>query len=288
MDQLFNMEQLGQLIIDYVPKLVGAVLTLVIGFWIIGRITHMVQRGMEKRNFDATIRPFLGSLISVGLKVLLLFSVAGMFGVETTSFVALFGALAFAIGMALQGSLAHFASGVLLLIFKPYKVGDLVEIGGGQTGTVVGIQVFNTILKTLDNKRIIVPNSVVTSNVITNISGQGQMGVDMTFGIGYGDDIDKAREVIQRVAKACPYVLEEPETLVKVVELGNSSVNFLVRPWINSSDYWPTYFYMQEHVKKEFDKAGVSIPFPQMDIHLGQQTLEPTISAGDIKPTPLS
>jgi small conductance mechanosensitive channel len=210
-----------------------------------------------------------------------------MFGIETTSFVALFGALAFAIGMALQGSLSHFASGVLILIFKPYKVGDLVEIGGGQTGHVVAIQVFNTILKTLDNKRIIVPNSVVTSNVITNISGQGTMGVDMTFGIGYGDDIDKAREVIAQVAKACPYVLDEHETLIKVSELGNSSVNFLVRPWIKSEHYWDTYFFMHEHVKKEFDKAGVSIPFPQMDIHLGQQTVDPVMVNGGAKPAPL-
>ncbi|WP_421946621.1 mechanosensitive ion channel family protein [Phaeodactylibacter xiamenensis] len=170
--------------------------------------------------------------------------------------------------MALQGSLGHFASGVLLLIFKPYKVGDLVEIGGGQTGTVVGIQVFNTVLQTLDNKRIIIPNSVVTSNVITNISGQGEMGVDMTFGISYGDDIDKAREAIKRVSDACPYVLGTPETLIKVSSLGDSSVNFLVRPWIKSEHYWDTYFYMQENVKKEFDRSGVSIPFPQMDVHL--------------------
>ncbi|HKK80292.1 MAG TPA: mechanosensitive ion channel domain-containing protein [Phaeodactylibacter sp.] len=288
MDQLLNLEELGRLVTTYLPKVAGAILTLVIGFWIIGRITNMLQGSMEKRKIDETIRPFLLSLVSVGLKVLLLFSVASMFGIETTSFVALFGALAFAVGMALQGSLAHFASGVLILIFKPYKVGDLVEIGGGQTGHVVAIQVFNTILKTLDNRRIIVPNSVVTGNVITNISGQGTMGVDMTFGIGYGDDIDKARSVIEQVAKACPYVLEEPETLVKVSELGNSSVNFLVRPWIKSEDYWATYFYMHEHVKKEFDKAGVSIPFPQMDVHFDQQAIDPAIINGGAKPAPLS
>ncbi len=288
MDQLLNLEELGRLATAYLPKAAGAILTLIIGFWVIGRIVNMLQRSMQARNIDETIRPFLLSLVSVGLKVLLLFSVAGMFGVETTSFIALFGALAFAVGMALQGSLAHFASGVLILIFKPYKVGDLVEIGGGKTGHVVAIQVFNTILKTLDNKRIIVPNSVVTSNVITNISGQGTMGVDMTFGIGYGDDIDKAREVIERVAKACPHVLDEPGTLVKVSELGNSSVNFLVRPWIKSEDYWATYFYMHEHVKKEFDKAGVSIPFPQMDVHFDQQAIDPAVTNGSAKPAPLS
>ena len=161
MDSLFNLEELSSMITSYAPQVIGAILTLIIGFWIIGRITSVIKRAMEKRGFDPTIRPFLASLIDVGLKVLLLLSVASMFGIETTSFVALFGALAFAIGMALQGSLGHFASGVLLfLIFKPYKVGDLVDVGGGNVGTVKEIQVFNTVLVTLDNKHIIVPNGV--------------------------------------------------------------------------------------------------------------------------------
>ena len=268
MNELVDIEELGKIITAYLPNVLGAIITLIIGFWVIGRITGAAKRAMEKREMDPTIIPFLTSLVSVGLKVLLLLSVARMFGIETTSFVALFGAMAFAVGMALQGSLGHFASGILLLTFKPYRVGDLVEIGGGQTGTVIGIQVFNTVLQTLDNKHIIIPNSVVTSNVITNISGQGEMGVDMTFGIGYSDDIDQARAAIQRVADACPYVLDKPETLIKVSELGDSSVNFLVRPWIKSEDYWDTYFYMHEHVKKEFDRSGISIPFPQMDVHL--------------------
>lgn len=265
-----NLQTLYDMAIQSAPKIIMAILVLIIGFWLINRLARVADRAMEKRKIDPTIRPFLHSLISIGLKILLILSAAQMFGVETTSFVAIMGALTFAIGLALQGTLGHFASGVLLLIFKPYKVGDLVEIGGGHTGRVQGIQIFNTILLTLDNKKIIIPNSVVTSNVITNISGQGTMGVDMTFGIGYGDDIDQAREAIARVAKACPYVLDEPETLIKVSELGDSSVNFLVRPWVNSGDYWPTYFYMHEHVKKEFDRSGVSIPFPQMDVHLDQ------------------
>lgn len=263
-----NLQTVYDMAIRNAPKILMAILVLVIGFWLIGRLARVVDRAMEKRNIDPTVRPFLHSLVSIGLKILLILSAAQMFGVETTSFVAIMGALTFAIGLALQGTLGHFASGILLLIFKPYKVGDLVEIGGGQKGTVQGIQIFNTILLTLDNRKIIIPNSVVTSNVITNISGQGTMGVDMTYGIGYGDDIDKAREVITRVAKECPYVLDEPETLIKVSELGDSSVNFLVRPWVKSEHYWDTYFYMHEHVKKEFDKNGVSIPFPQMDVHL--------------------
>lgn len=267
MDKLFNLEELSKLLTAYVPKVAGAVVTLIVGFLVIGFIVRMVENLMTKREVDPTIRPFLGSLISVGLKIMLLLAVAGMFGIETTSFVAVFGALAFAIGMALQGSLAHFASGVLLLVFKPYRVGDLVSIGGGETGTVVGIQIFNTVLATLDNKRIIVPNAVVTSNVITNISGQETIGVELTFGIGYDDDIDTAREIILRVAKECPQVIDKPATGVVVAELADSSVNLATRPFCKSEHYWDVFFFMQENVKKAFDKEGISIPYPQMDIH---------------------
>lgn len=263
-----NVDTISAMIITYVPQVIGAVIALILGFWIIGRIVGLLRKAFEKRNIDATIRPFLVSIVSVGLKVVLLLSVAQMFGIETTSFVAIFGALAFAIGMALQGSLGHFASGVLLLIFKPYKVGDLVSIGGGETGTVVGIQVFNTVLATLDNKRIIIPNGVVTSNVITNISGQGNIGVELTFGIGYGDSIDKAREIILAVGKECEWVLDNPGQSVVVAELADSSVNLATRPFCKSEHYWDTLFYMQENVKKAFDKEGVSIPFPQMDVHM--------------------
>ena len=157
---------------------------------------------------------------------------------------------------------------MLILIFKPYRVGDLVEIGGGQTGTVKEVQVFNTILATLDNKRIIVPNGVVTSNVITNISGEGEIGVELTFGIGYGDDIDKAREIILAVGKRCPHILDVPAQGVVVAELGDSSVNLATRPFVKSENYWDAFFYMQENVKKEFDKQGVGIPYPTMDVNV--------------------
>ena len=266
--EFLNLQQLSELATAYAPKVVGAILTLIIGFWIVGRITSALDSAMEKRGIDKTIRPFLSSLVNVGLKIMLLLAVASMFGIETTSFVAIFSALAFAIGLALQGSLGHFASGVLLLTFRPYKVGDLVTIGGGETGEVVGIQIFNTVLKTLDNKRIIVPNGVVTGNVITNISGQGIIGVELTFGIGYNDSIDKAREIILRIGKECPYILDDPAQGVVVGELADSSVNLNTRPFCKSEHYWDTLFYMQEHVKKAFDAEGVSIPFPQMDVHL--------------------
>ncbi len=268
MDLTVLIESVQDFIVTYALSALGAVITLIIGFWVIGKITNFFKRSMERQGFDPTIQPFLTSLVSVGLKILLLLSVASMFGIETTSFVAIFGALAFAVGLALQGSLGHFASGVLLLVFKPYKVGDLITIGGGQTGTVEAIQVFNTLLKTLDNKRIFVPNGVVTSNVITNISGQDIIGVELTFGISYGDSIDKARDVILRVGKACEWILDDPAQAVVVASLGDSSVNLATRPFCKSEHYWDTYFYMHEHVKKAFDQEGVSIPFPQMDVHM--------------------
>jgi len=260
------MSKLTDFITSYAPQVVGAILTLIIGFWIAGMITRAVKGLMTRNGMDETITPFLTSLVSVALKIMVLLAVAGKFGIETTSFVAIFGALAFAIGMALQGSLGHFASGVMLLIFKPYKVGDLVE-AGGSTGVVEEIQVFNTVLKTPDNKKVIVPNGVVTSGTITNISGQGEIRVDMTYGIGYDDDIDKARAVIQKVAASCPQVIQDKPVDVLVSELADSSVNFAVRPWAKSEHYWDVYFYMHENVKKEMDKAGISIPYPQMDVH---------------------
>jgi len=266
MDGLFDMATLTQMFTEYAPKVVGAILTLIIGFWVAGAVTRGVKNLLARNGVDPTVTPFLGSLVSVALKIMVLLAVAGMFGIETTSFVAIFGAMAFAIGMALQGSLGHFASGVMLLTFKPYKVGDLVE-AGGSTGVVEEIQIFNTVLKTPDNKKIIVPNGVVTGGTITNISGQGEIRVDMTYGIGYDDDIDKARDVIQKVAASCPQVIKDKPVDVLVSELADSSVNFAVRPWAKSEHYWDVYFYMHENVKKEMDKAGISIPYPQMDVH---------------------
>ncbi len=263
-----RIEQFWTMAIDYTPKVIGAVITLIIGLLVIGWITSMIKKLMAKRGVDETIRPFLGSLVNIGLKVMLLLSVASSFGIETTSFVAIFGAMAFAIGMALQGSLGHFASGVMVLLFKPYKVGDLVDIAGGQVGAVEEVQIFNTVLRTLDNKKIIVPNGVVTNNVITNISGQETIGVELTFGIDYGDSIDKARAAILRVGKQCPWILDSPAQGVVVGELGDNSVNLNTRPFCKSEHYWDTYFYMLENVKKEFDKDGISFPFPQMDVHM--------------------
>jgi len=255
-------------LIDIGGKLAIAIITLIIGFRIIKWISKIVHKSLEKQEVEVSLRKFLSSLISVGLKVLLLLSVAGMVGIKTTAFIAVFSAIAFAIGLALQGSLGHFASGVMVLLFKPYKVGDLVEIGGGIKGVVESIEIFNTILKTPDLRKIFVPNGTVTSNPIINFSGRGIMGMNLTFGIGYDDDIDKARTVLEEIIKKQEKILKDPPPVISINELGDSSVNFICRPFCKSDYYWEVYYYMHETVKKEFDKHGIGIPYPQMDIHL--------------------
>lgn len=261
------MEKGTDMAVSYAPKVFLAILTLIVGFWIIKKIVSFSNSAIQRSGMDETLSNFLSSLISIGMKIMLLLSVASMFGVNTTSFIAILSALMVGIGMALNGTLGHVASGVMLMIFKPFKVGDLVKIGGGGTvGTVVSINAFNTTLKTLDNKRIILANSTVTGNDITNISGQGEVGVEMTFGIGYDDDIDAARKVILDVGEKCPYIIDSPPQGVVVAELADSSVNLATRPFCRSEHYWDTLFYMQENVKKEFDKQDIGIPYQTLEL----------------------
>lgn len=258
--------------IGYAPTVLIAVLTLIIGFWIIARIVKFAGIAISRTGMDETLSKFLASIISIGLKVMLLLSVAAKFGVNTTSFIAILSALMVGVGMALNGTLGHVASGIMLMIFKPFKIGDLVKIGGGSTiGTVDNINAFNTTLKTLDNQRIIIANSNVTGNDITNISGQGTVGVELTFGIGYDDDIDKARKIILDVGSECPYIISNVDATsqgVVVAELGDSSVNLATRPFCRSEHYWDTKFYMQENVKKAFDKNDIGIPYPTLDLNM--------------------
>lgn len=263
-----NISKFKEMVMEYAPKVVLAIVVLIIGFWIIGRIVRVLEKMMGRSDMDISLQKFLGSLAGIALKLMLLLSVASMVGINTTSFVAIFGALMVGVGMALNGTIGHFASGVMLMIFKPFKVGDLVTIGDGKTGSVEAINAFNTTLQTLDNQRIIVGNSNVTGNTITNISGQGTVGVELTFGIGYDDDIDKARQIILNVGEKCPWILDNPAQGVVVAELGDNSVNLATRPFVKSEHFWDTKFYMQEHVKKQFDVNDIGIPFPQMDIHM--------------------
>jgi len=249
------------------PNFLLAIVVLIIGFWIINLIT----KAMDKAKIEESLKRFLLSLIGIALKALLLISVASMLGIATTSFIAVLGAAGLAVGLSLQGSLSNFAGGVLIILFKPFKVGDVID-AQGNIGTVHSIQVFNTIIKTPDNKTIIIPNGNLSNGSITNYTMEDRRRVDMTFGIGYGDDIKKTKEVLHNLIKTEKRIHKDPEPMVVVSELGDSSVNFAVRVWTNTSDYWRVFFDMQEKVKLEFDKQGISIPFPQRDIHIFQKS----------------
>lgn len=271
MEQYFDVQQITTIVLSYLPKVVGAILTIVIGFWIARIMGSLVAQALSKNHVDLGVQKFLSSLLSSGVKIMTLLAAASMFGIETTSFVAIVSALAFSVGLALQGSLGHFASGVLLLVFKPFRTGDLVEIGGGRTGTVAEIQIFNTILETLDNKRVIVPNGLITSNIITNISGQGIIGVEMAFQIGHSNNIEQVRQIICEVAAACPLVLKSPETTVHVGEFNQDMIKLVTRPFCKSEHYWDTLYHLNEAVKVAFDKAGVQPNTPDMNVHIKTQ-----------------
>jgi small conductance mechanosensitive channel len=262
-----NTERFTELAISLGAQIALALVALLVGLWLAGWIARRVDRRLEQVGVEITLRRFLRSLIGLGLKVMVVISVASMLGVATTSFIAVLGAAGLAIGLALQGSLSNFAGGVLLILFKPYKVGDFVEMQG-ISGSVVSIQLLNTVLRTPDNKLVFVPNGPVANGNITNYSAEDTRRVDMVFGIGYGSDIDLAKATLRELLQADGRVLQEPPPLVVVSELADNSVNFTVRAWTATSDYWGVYFDMQEAVKKRFDAVGLEIPFPQRDVHL--------------------
>jgi small conductance mechanosensitive channel len=259
-----------ELVIAYAPRVVLAIITLIVGLWLIGLITRVIRKAMEKTNADKTLIPFITNLASWLFKVLLFISVASMVGVATTSFIAVLGAAGLAIGLALQGSLGNFAGGVLILIFKPYNIGDLVETQG-HLGVVKEVQIFNTILLTPSNKRVIIPNGAVSNGSIVNYSAEGILRVDLVIGIAYESDIPKAKDVLYKVMADHEHVLKDPASQVAVSELADSSVNLVVRPWCNVADYWQVYFDITEAAKAGLEASGVTIPFPQRDVHLFEQ-----------------
>ncbi|MHC4550923.1 MAG: mechanosensitive ion channel family protein [Planctomycetota bacterium] len=251
------------------PTLGWALVTLIVG-WLIARIVRAaLKRLMLRARLDATLAGFTSNLVYIALLAFVVISALGKLGVQTGSFIAIVGAAGLAIGFALQGSLSNFASAVMIILFRPFRAGDFVE-AGGVTGTIVEIQIFSTILTTPDNKRIIVPNSAVTGGTIVNYSATGTRRVDLVFGIGYGEDLRQAKEILERILADHPLVLKDPAPVVAVHELADSSVNFVVRPWCNTPDYWTVHFDVTETVKREFDQAGIAIPFPQRDVHLHQ------------------
>lgn len=256
--------------IEYAPRLALAILTLFIGLWIISGIVKLIKLSMERSKVDPTLIPFMSSLVSWVLKVLLFISVASMIGIATTSFVAVLGAAGLAIGLALQGSLANFAGGVLVMVFKPYKVGDLIETQG-HLGVVKEVQIFNTILIAPQSKQVIIPNGATSNGSIVNYTVEGKIRVDLTIGVSYDANIDETKAVLMSVLVANSKVMQDPAPFIGVLEMGDSSVNFAVRPHCLPADYWDVFFSVNEEIKKALDKNSISIPFPQRDVHLIQQ-----------------
>ncbi len=268
MESIENLSQkIYDIIMIYGPKLIGAIITLLIGLWAIKIFMKALRKYFDKREIEPSLKGFLNSMIGMLLKTMLFISAIGMAGVEMTSFIAILGAAGLAVGMALSGTLQNFAGGVMILLFKPFKVGDFID-AQGHSGTVNEIQIFNTLLKTPDNKTIIIPNGGLSTSSMVNFSTEKVRRVDFTFGIGYGDDVDKAKKVLQEMIDKDNRILKDPEPFVAVSELGDSSVNLAVRVWAESVNYWGVYFDFTENVYKTFTKEGLTIPFPHMDVHV--------------------
>ena len=258
----------NEYLVPFALNLVIAIAVFIIGKSIAKLIVRGLRRMMDKR-MDPTLSNFLGNVAYSILLVVVAITALERLGVKTTAAIAVLGAAGLAVGLALQGSLGNFASGVMLILFRPYKIGDMVRISG-ETGVVEEIQVFNTVIVTPDNRRIIVPNGKVTSDVIENVNGTGTRRIDLTFGIGYGDDMQKAKQLIEQVLAADDRILKDPAPTVAVGELADSSVNFVVRPWVEPEHYWDVMWYVTEAIKQSFDDNGISIPFPQQDVHMHQ------------------
>lgn len=257
-------------LVTYGLNILGAILILIFGRWLASLAANLLKRGLTRSNVDKSLVGFAGNIAYFGLLTFTVLAALSRLGVETTSFVAVVGAAGLAIGLALEGALANFAAGVLILVFKPIKVGDYVEVAG-TAGTVEEIQIFTTMLASPDQKTIIVPNGQVTSNNIINYTARGTRRLDMVFGIGYDDDLLKAKNLLEKIITEEGRVLPEPPPTIAVLELGDSSVNFAVRPYVTVANYWPVLFDVTEKVKLTFDKEGISIPFPQRDVHLYQE-----------------
>lgn len=269
MNALPETDVLLELAITYGGKLLLALLTLIVGLWLIGKLNKGLNKLFKARDFEQTLQTFLSSLVGLTLKALLLISVISMVGVQMTSFIAILGAAGLAVGMALSGTMQNFAGGVMLLIFKPIKVGDYIE-AQGHAGTVKEIQIFNTILNTPDKKTIIIPNGGLSTGSMINYSTEPVRRLDWTFGISYNDSIDKAREIIMEILNAEERIHQDPAPFVGLVNLGDNSVDLVTRVWVDAANYWPLFFEINEKVKKAFDAKGISIPFPQRDVHIHQ------------------
>ena len=253
--------------VDFGINLLIALAIFYFGKMVIRLVVRGLRKVMRRQEVEKTLETFVCNLVSMVLLVVVIIAAIGQLGIETTSFIAIFGAAGLAVGLALQGSLSNFAAGVLIVLFRPYKVGDFVE-AAGISGVVEQVQILTTVLKTGDNKQIIVPNGQIMDSIITNYSANDKRRVDMVVGVSYDDDLDKVRSTIQELVAADERILAEPACTIAVSALADSSVNFVVRPWVNTADYWGVMFDLTEAIKKRFDKEGISFPFPQQDVHL--------------------
>ncbi len=248
-------------------NVVIAILIFYVGRIAINLAVRGLRKLMQKQEVDKTLETFICNLVRVALLVVVIIAAISALGIETTSFIAIFGAAGLAVGLALQGSLSNFAAGVLIVLFRPYRVGNYVE-AAGVSGTIEQVQILTTILTTPDNKQIIVPNSQIMNSIITNFSAKETRRVDMVVGVSYSDDLDKVRKTLEELVAADDRILADPPCKIAVSELADSSVNFVVRPWVNAADFWGVKFELTEAIKKRFDQEGISIPFPQRDVHL--------------------
>lgn len=266
------LDQAKQLVTLYGFKVIAAAAIFILGRWVAKGVRGLVRKMMRKANVDQTLRRFVGNLTYIALLAFIIIAALSQLGIQTTSFIAILGAAGLAVGLALQGSLSNFAAGFLMIVFRPIRVGDYIE-GAGTAGTVEEIQLFTTTLVTPDHKTVIIPNASLTGDNIVNWTLKGTRRVDMVFGIGYDDDIDKAKQIMRDVVDQDARILKDPATQIAMVELADSSVNFVVRPWVNASDYWGVYMDTTEKIKKAFDAAGINIPYPQRDVHLYQHSV---------------
>jgi len=260
-------EEIRTLLAVYGLRIIAAIAIFIIGKWVAKFLRNRMRKMMAKKKMDEAIVSFVSSLVYIGLMVFIILAALSQIGVQVTSFIAVIGAAGLAIGLALQGSLANFAAGFLLIVFRPFKVGDYIE-SAGATGTVEKIEIFTTQLRTLDNRLIIIPNSKITSDNITNFTAKEMRRVDVTVGVSYYDNLDKVRSVLRATIDADSRVLKEPAPTIVVSELAESSVNFTVRAWVKTESYWDVYFETTEAIKRRFDDAGIHIPFPQTDMHI--------------------
>ena len=267
MDTAEIINSITQIAADFGLRVLYAVLIIVIGRWVVKLLLKIIKAALEKTTVEETVRIFAVNLLNTLLMVIIFIAAINQLGIETTSIIAMLGAAGLAIGLSLQGSLANFAAGILIVIFKPYKVGDYIEAGSA-AGTVLDIQIFSTVLKTPDNKIVIVPNGIIMKDSVVNYTDQATRRVDIVASCGYEDDIDKVKEILKDILNQEDRILAEPEPRIAVSELADNSVNFIVRPWVNSSDVLSVKYSILEQIKKRFDAEGISIPYPQRDVHI--------------------